>query len=60
MLNSPKASSSQHVDHSEIRYQKALKEINKLISINNDLREELSQGEAFNTELKRALQEKEE
>jgi hypothetical protein len=40
MLNSsPKATTSMCSDTTEARYQKALKEINKLININNDLKE---------------------
>lgn len=39
-MNNQKTSSSMIGDNTDIRYQKALKEITKLISLNNELKEE--------------------
>lgn len=39
MASVPKSSSSIPVDTTEMRYQKAIKEITKLISINNELKD---------------------
>lgn len=37
-MNNPiKTNASSGIETTEVRYQKALKEINKLISVNNDL-----------------------
>lgn len=38
-MNNHRTSNSMISDNTEIRYQKALKEITKLISINNELKE---------------------
>lgn len=38
MINSPKAVSSMSGDTTEVRYQKALKEITKLIGVNNEIK----------------------
>lgn len=45
-------------DTTQMRYQKALKEITKLIGVNNEMREEVARYEDHFAEMQQALQEK--
>lgn len=60
MSNKIKTTSSLSADSTEVRYQKALKEINKLIGINTELREELARDSATAQDLRDKIQEMEE
>lgn len=58
MINSPKAVSSMSGDTTEVRYSKALKEITKLIGVNNEIKQQMSRAQEAIAEYQEGLREK--